>query len=223
MSNKRDLTGQRFGRLVAIEPTDERVHAKIVWRCKCDCGNEARVVSVSLICGDTQSCGCLRRELHCKDITGTVKGHLTALYPTSETAARGQPVWVWRCDCGQLVRRPLSGVGKHSITRCPDCARKLAQSKTDKMRDRIELDEQGRSVKQVEAILEGKLPANNTSGVRGVYWNRHNRKWVATIRDNNGKQRTVGAYRSLEAAKAAREYAVEQRYGPKNDKGDKTK
>jgi hypothetical protein len=59
----RDLTGQSFGRLVAIEPTKERVHnGNVVWRCVCSCGEVAFVRSTNLTRGVTQSCGCLRRE-----------------------------------------------------------------------------------------------------------------------------------------------------------------
>lgn len=58
-----DLTGQRFGRLLAIEPTKERVDKKIVWRCLCDCGAEHCTTSASLRSGNTKSCGCIGREL----------------------------------------------------------------------------------------------------------------------------------------------------------------
>lgn len=55
-----NLKGKRFGRLVALEPTDQRQRGRIVWRCKCDCGNEHLAVSTDLVKGDTQSCGCLK-------------------------------------------------------------------------------------------------------------------------------------------------------------------
>lgn len=216
---KIDLAGQRFGRLVAIEPNKERSATRyIVWRCQCDCGNEVCVTSRDLRSGDTRSCGCLRKELHRKDITGLVRGHLTALYPTDEIASRGQPVWVWQCDCGNLVRRPLSGVGKYSITRCPACASQLSRSKAEVNRKYIQRDEHGRSVKQVDAILEGKPQVNNTSGVRGVYWSKSSQKWVATISDGTSRQRKLGYFRNLEDAKAEREYAVAQKYGDKKGK-----
>ena len=32
--NSKDLTGQRFGRLVALKPTEKRKGKNIVWRCK---------------------------------------------------------------------------------------------------------------------------------------------------------------------------------------------
>lgn len=56
-----DVSGQRFGRLVAVAP--ERVGAVQMWRCVCDCGNETRCVAGSLRSGRTSSCGCLRRDM----------------------------------------------------------------------------------------------------------------------------------------------------------------
>lgn len=43
-----DLTGQRFGRLVAIKPTEERSDSSVKWLCKCDCGNTVLISSSSL-------------------------------------------------------------------------------------------------------------------------------------------------------------------------------
>lgn len=57
----RDLTGKRFGRLVAIEDVGSR-RKRRVWKCMCDCGNEVLVESTSLIQGNTRSCGCLQAE-----------------------------------------------------------------------------------------------------------------------------------------------------------------
>lgn len=53
-----DLTGQRFGRLVAIEPTAQRRRGCVVWRCRCDCGREFYAASNALHHGDIRSCGC---------------------------------------------------------------------------------------------------------------------------------------------------------------------
>ncbi|MGE0362801.1 MAG: hypothetical protein AB7R67_18960 [Vicinamibacterales bacterium] len=52
-----------FGRLVAIEPTRQRSDAGLLfWRCRCECGNEATILSSSLTTGNTKSCGCLNRD-----------------------------------------------------------------------------------------------------------------------------------------------------------------
>lgn len=57
----KDLTGQRFGRLIAIKPAYKK-NRRIYWLCKCDCGNE-KIVSGGHIGKDTKSCGCLSKEL----------------------------------------------------------------------------------------------------------------------------------------------------------------
>ncbi len=58
-----DLTGQRFGRLQALEPTERRDRkGSIYWRCICDCGRETLVTQEALVRGNYQSCGCLKRE-----------------------------------------------------------------------------------------------------------------------------------------------------------------
>lgn len=54
-----DITGQKFGKLVAIAPTERRAsNGAVYWECLCDCGNTTYVVYTSLKKGDTQSCGC---------------------------------------------------------------------------------------------------------------------------------------------------------------------
>lgn len=64
--NRIDLTGRRFGRLVALSPTDKRLGHSVIWRCQCDCGRTADVASINLVKGYTKSCGCLSSEVHRK-------------------------------------------------------------------------------------------------------------------------------------------------------------
>lgn len=52
-----DLTGQRFGRLVAIEVAGRGKYR--LWKCRCDCGKSTVVDGASLRTGNTRSCGCL--------------------------------------------------------------------------------------------------------------------------------------------------------------------
>jgi hypothetical protein len=71
----KDLTGQRFGRLVVIEVTNERRGGEVVWKCLCDCGREALVRRYFLTTGHTSSCGCLM-----KDIAKKLMGKLHSQY-----------------------------------------------------------------------------------------------------------------------------------------------
>lgn len=58
-----DLTGQRFGRLVALGPIGQTKGTQIIWECLCDCGKIHAVQSTHLRTGHTSSCGCLANEL----------------------------------------------------------------------------------------------------------------------------------------------------------------
>lgn len=54
-----DLTGQKFGRLTVLKRDGYDSRGKrILWLCKCDCGNTVRVAGGNLKNGNTQSCGC---------------------------------------------------------------------------------------------------------------------------------------------------------------------
>lgn len=67
MSKKLDLTGQRFGRLMAICESEKRtVGQRVTWNCICDCGNFKEVKTHELRNGNTKSCGCLHGELASK-------------------------------------------------------------------------------------------------------------------------------------------------------------
>ena len=65
---KKDLVGQRFGRLVVTRQVEDyiskagRHYAR--WECQCDCGSEPiEVTGSNLTQKHAQSCGCLNREI----------------------------------------------------------------------------------------------------------------------------------------------------------------
>ncbi|EWS54333.1 hypothetical protein X551_02874 [Methylibium sp. T29] len=60
--NQHDVSGHRFGRLVALEPVGRR-SKNTLWRCSCDCGALTDVSLASLRTSNTRSCGCLKRQL----------------------------------------------------------------------------------------------------------------------------------------------------------------
>lgn len=45
-----DLTGQRFGRLVVVERTENK-GVKVQWKCLCDCGRYCSITSDMLLKG----------------------------------------------------------------------------------------------------------------------------------------------------------------------------
>lgn len=57
-----NLSGRRFGRLVALE-RDGGAIGRVRWICRCDCGAVKSVANNKLLTENTKSCGCLSREL----------------------------------------------------------------------------------------------------------------------------------------------------------------
>lgn len=58
-----DITGQIFGRLTALYPTDGRTaKGSVLWHCRCSCGNEIDVSYNELMYTNVKSCGCQKKE-----------------------------------------------------------------------------------------------------------------------------------------------------------------
>lgn len=88
----KDLTGQRFGKLVALYPTSGRECNCVVWHCTCDCGGEADYASSILLRGSATTCGCSRAG---EDLTGRTFGNWTVI-----RKAERRQYWICQCACG---------------------------------------------------------------------------------------------------------------------------
>lgn len=80
---KIDLTGKRFGKLVVQHELPPNKYHQLLWRCKCDCGNEVSPQGANLRYGRTTSCGCASGERFAKmnrdrPRCGDQNGRLTA-------------------------------------------------------------------------------------------------------------------------------------------------
>ena len=58
----KDITGQRFGRLIALKHIGFASNHVALWKCKCDCGKMIVARECNLHSGITKSCGCLQIE-----------------------------------------------------------------------------------------------------------------------------------------------------------------
>lgn len=102
--NCRNLAGRRFGRLTVTEDSGERKNGYILWRCKCDCGNEILAVTNKLTAGVLTDCGCSGEKKSgpraAEDLTGRKFGELTVLRRVENKGSHTQ--WLCRCSCGKL-------------------------------------------------------------------------------------------------------------------------
>ena len=79
----RDLSGQKFGLLTAMYPTEHRDHrGSVLWHCVCECGNEIDVSAGALLDGNNRSCGCLK-DKNQKQIAQRICSQLTTDVPKS--------------------------------------------------------------------------------------------------------------------------------------------
>lgn len=103
----KDLTGQRFGRLIVMERLPAR-HKKTQWRCLCDCGQETEASTDHLTGGHTSSCGCLRYE-RLKEANTTHGERDTRLYN----------IWVHiRQRCGNPQNKNFMYYGGRGVRVC---------------------------------------------------------------------------------------------------------
>ena len=92
MCGKRlDLAGIQLGHLTVLEATDHRSsQGSIIWRCRCDCGNEILLPSSSIRNSHIADCGCRRSKRYANaDITGR---RLAALYATDRRDNSGYKI-----------------------------------------------------------------------------------------------------------------------------------
>lgn len=118
-----DLTNKRFGKLTALHTLPERRRNRIVWHCQCDCGNTIDATVTELRRGETQSCGCLkkqkdqinlRQKYDDKRIEGIVKPLFKGKYPRkdSTTGYRGVAKYYTRVSKELRYRAWISVNGK---------------------------------------------------------------------------------------------------------------
>lgn len=58
-----NLTGQVFGRLTVLGVSSRNDGRNVFWHCLCSCGTRTEVPTGGLRGGNTQSCGCMARDL----------------------------------------------------------------------------------------------------------------------------------------------------------------
>lgn len=114
MRKYNDLSGKRFGRLIAIKRAEDKVAPSGCrspqYLCQCDCGKQKIISAGSLRNGKTKSCGCYKREQiinRCStDLTGKRFGRLVVIRSIDVMRKNGHigMQWLCRCDCGNEVK-----------------------------------------------------------------------------------------------------------------------
>lgn len=145
MKMGKNITGQKFGRLTAIEPTIKRnKQGLVIWKFQCNCGNIVEKVGREVWRGQTSSCGCLKKELLIKRNTennsnkyfiGAQFGELTIISNIFfKLSPRGKnESWVkCQCSCGNIIEVKTNNLGSRTTQSC-GCVQSLGEKRIIKL------------------------------------------------------------------------------------------
>lgn len=207
MPKETDVTGQKFGRLTALER--KREGKRTYYYCQCECGNELWVRADALN-EQTKGCGYLSKE-RAKDITGEKFGKLTALEKTNERSSNGSVIWKCICECGNAKNVSLKHLTKDTTISC-GCMTEPAY--LNNFNKAIEKNRKENFVEgtNIHSISRTAPKSNNTSGVPGVTWVKNRKKWSARI-TFQGKTYNLGTFVNKESAIQVRKEAEDKIFG----------
>ena len=218
MAKAKDISGQRFGRWVAIKRSENKTsNGAYCWICECDCGNIKEVGIGHLQRGNSQSCGCLASEKLDELIKS--KGGDRHDY-------KGQPVYVsWT---GMLTRARSENLKNYEdVGVCPEWDPKQGGGFLKFLED-MGVPEEGQSLNRINGAkiysketcewadrsLQGydqKISVRNKTGRVGVHKTKTG-KYRAKITKNKDSI-FLGEFESFEEACKARTKAEIEYFG----------
>lgn len=202
MTKADNLMNKQFGKFAVIDRAINSKAGKSRWVCKCECGNVRIVVGSDLKSGKTKSCGCIQK----------IHGH------SSHRTFKIFAMMKERCyNPKSIVYKYYGGKG---IKICKEWLEDFDAFyvwslengySSDKTIDRIDSNrgyepDNCRWVDKFVQAQNQKLRADNTSGVRGVKYNKARRKWEVSIQAK-GKRHYLGLFEDLDRAKQVRKEA----------------
>ena len=223
---RKDMTGQKIGRVTVIEFAGMGKHRTALWRCKCDCGNEKIIDGALLRNGTSVSCGCLKRDAqnasHKKYNEYSIDGDVVKVKLSNSDREMLCDIDDWerlRTYCWSL------GLNGYAVTntRNGDTAKttfhaNIMDCPKGYMRDHINrnrLDNRKINLRVASPTTSARNTGkskSSTTGYKGVTVSRNRKKFIAQITVNH-KNIYLGRFDTAEEAYEARLRAEEKYYG----------
>ena len=173
------------------------------------------------------------------DITGKRFGTLTVTHCESKKGKKHVTA-TCVCDCGAIVevRKDNLLAGRTKTCGKSECRQKLRNNNnsiTEYVQETLPLDQEELQLEEMintpfenrkrvssinklyhkayELSKKPKKSARNSSGYVGVYWNKNQHRWIATI-GFRGENIRIGSYQIFEDAVKARKEAEEMMFAP---------
>lgn len=232
---KKDLTGQKFGKLIVMYQTNDYITSngkhRAMWHCICDCDerNEVDIVDYHLKNGNTISCGCYKKQrlgIASKQYNKyKIVDDITIIYTN-----KNEEIWIDTknyCENPKIkeicwcINRSGYAVGRdctegrivylHDIIMKPNVLNgeevdHIYGNKWDNRENQL------RIVSSTQNNQNKGLKSNNTSGYTGVYWSAQRNKWYAQITVNK-QTVSLGYFNNKEDAIKVRQNAEIKYFG----------
>lgn len=211
----KDITGNRYGKLVVLEFSRVVDGQRACWKCRCDCGVEKEIRGTSLRRGLTISCGCHKLKIFVE--RSTKHGmHETPLYQ----------IWEGMKDrCYNKNRQYYKLYGGRGILMCDSWRDDFMEFYRDMSPtwekglelDRIDNDkgyckENCRWANRSVQVHNKRKKKGQSSNYIGVCFHKQNLNWISYI-SLGGKRVNLGSFAIEEDAAIAYDNASEKEFG----------
>lgn len=207
-----DLTGQKIGWLTVLgrDLSKKRTY----WNCECICGNRKSIRGDNLARGRSTSCGCYHKNVASRKSTNKKYNKVNNLGngTTELLTSKSETILIDSEDYDKVKDYCWSrgavgyAVARDSDIDAPSLMHRLIMNPCkDEVVDHMnhnKLDNRKKNLRLCEQRHNARntvTPSDNTSGHKGVYWNKEKRKWNVKIGYEN-KSIDYGYFDSIEEA-----------------------
>lgn len=150
-----------------------------------------------------------------KDIIGQRFGRLVVIEDSGKRNVSRGVLWLCKCDCGNEMIVDVCNLGNGATRSCGCLHKEKSKHRMDKMNDVSKAE--GTSINNINQ----KISTANTSGVKGVSWNKKRGVWEVYIKFKK-VQKHLGYFKNKNDAINARKEAEEKYFKPILEKYRKT-
>lgn len=232
---RKNLIGERFGRLVVIQQIEDYVSKSGMhyskWLCQCDCGSDPiEVTGSNLKSKNVQSCGCLNSEVASMSHKKYNQYEINledehGLYGIGYCTNNGSKFYFDMEDYDKIkIGNWIEVIGSNGYHRLQSWDKEsksvvsmhwIIVGKYYDHADRNPLNNRKYNLRKatfIENSQNSTIRKDNKSGFTGIYWIEKIKKWEAYI-EINKKRKYLGYFIDKEDAILARLKAEKEYYG----------
>lgn len=220
-----DLTGMHFGKWTVLGLSDNKYispqgHTDLMWVCECSCSKHTikEIRGSILKSGGSKSCGCLFENEY--DLTGEYGiGYTNNKEPFYFDLEDYDKIkgYTWHRDKDDYIVANCNINGKNTTIKMHRIVMDVLDDNTVCVDHKNHINYDNRKTElriatNMQNSMNTIMPKNNTSGYKGVSWNKEKQKWEVYITINRNRKH-LGYYNDFEDAKMARKKAEEKYFG----------